>query len=603
VRAERARTRPRLRRLLLCCGLLAVVALSAVLWIAIRGVQARDHLLAAVPVLLATPRAVLESDTAGAVDGLDAARNDLLAARDLTSDPIWRAAEFVPLLGRDLRAVRQSADVLGEAAETVIPGVRLAVSEFPVDSFALDDGRIDLERLEGVSSAIAPIRSALDSVAGRAHLIATTTTVPEVSAAAAELVGRLGGAARALDELDDLLALAPGMLGQSGPREYLVLSLNNAEVRAVGGIPGALSVIRVDDGRISLAAQSPGSAMGERSDPVLPLTAAEEALYRPLLGEFMQDVTLTPDFARTGQLASAMWAEHTGQAVDGVISVDPVALGYMLRGLEPIPVSGYEVTADNAAELLLSTVYRTFDDPREQDAFFAGVTAGVVASVTSGSTPLDGMVRGAVRAAGEGRIRIWSADSEEQAVLAPLGIAGALPSSSAQSSAIGVYFNDATGAKMDYYLRAAVEVAVGQCRADGRPLIRVAVRVASTAPADAATSLPRYVTGGGRYGVAPGDTKTNVYVYAPPGSLAFGVTVDGEQYAFASAEHEGRSAAGVPVLLQPGRAATVAFWFLAPTGTATDTTVEHTPLVAPVEVTLGRVLDCAGLVLGPGVDS
>jgi hypothetical protein len=146
-------------------------------------------------------------------------------------------------------------------------------------------------------------------------------------------------------------------------------------------------------------------------------------------------------------------------------------------------------------------------------------------------------------------------------------------------------------------------VAVGLCRADGRPLIRVAVRVASTAPADAATSLPRYVTGGGRYGVAPGDTKTNVYVYAPPGSLAFGVTVDGEQYAFASAEHEGRSAAGVPVLLQPGRAATVAFWFLAPTGTATDTTVEHTPLVAPVEVTLGRVLDCAGLVLGPGVDS
>lgn len=600
---KRARIRTLLRRLLVCFALLAVVVLFVVLWIGIRGAQARDHLLAAVPVLLAVPGAVLGSDTAGAIDRLDAAQQDLLAARALTSDPVWRAAELVPLLGRDLRAVRESADVLGETAETVIPGIRTMVSRFPADSFALDGGRIDLEQLEAVSSAVAPIRVALDRAASRAALIGTTTTVPEVSAAATGLVGRLGGAARALDELDELLALLPGMLGQSGPREYLVLSLNNAEVRAAGGIPGALSVIRIDVGRISLVAQSPGSAMGERSDPVLPLSAAEEALYRPLLGEFMQNVTLTPDFARTGELARALWAGHTGQTVDGVISVDPVALGYLLRGLDPIPVSGYEVTADNAAELLLSTVYRVFEDPRDQDAFFAGVTAGVVASVTSGSTPLDGLVTGAVRAAGEGRIRIWSADSEEQAVLAPLEIAGALPSSSAQASAIGVYLNDATGAKMDYYLRAGVDVAVGQCRVDGRPLIRVAVRVGSTAPADAATSLPRYVTGGGRYGVEPGDIKTNVYVYAPPGSLAFAVTVDGEQYAFASAEHEGRSAAGVPVLLRPGQAATVAFWFLAPTGGPTDVTVEHTPLVAPVDVTLGRPLDCAGMVPGAGVDS
>ena len=57
-----------------------------------------------------------------------------------------------------------------------------------------------------------------------------------------------------------------------------------------------------------------------------------------------------------------------------------------------------------------------------------------------------------------------------------------------------------------------VQTAIGQqtCRQDRRPQYAFEVTLTNTAPADAATSLPAYVTGGGAFGVTPGNIKTLV---------------------------------------------------------------------------------------------
>ncbi len=78
------------------------------------------------------------------------------------------------------------------------------------------------------------------------------------------------------------------------------------------------------------------------------------------------------------------------------------------------------------------------------------------------------------RAAGERRLLAWSAHPAEQALLAPTVLGGVLPENDAARPVLGVFLNDGTGAKLDYYLRGAVAVTPAGCRPDGRLALRAA---------------------------------------------------------------------------------------------------------------------------------
>ncbi len=99
------------------------------------------------------------------------------------------------------------------------------------------------------------------------------------------------------------------MLGKEGPRKYLLVFQNNAEVRATGGLPGSVSLLNVNDGQIELTRQVTGSSFGRRSGNVLPLSAAEKQLFGSQFGEFFLNANVTPDFPRAAELWRARWEE------------------------------------------------------------------------------------------------------------------------------------------------------------------------------------------------------------------------------------------------------------------------------------------------------
>jgi hypothetical protein len=66
--------------------------------------------------------------------------------------------------------------------------------------------------------------------------------------------------------------------------------------------------------------------------PVVPLTDDEMALFGTQLATYPADITFTPDFPRTAELAKALYERRTGESVDGVFATDPVALSYLLHG-------------------------------------------------------------------------------------------------------------------------------------------------------------------------------------------------------------------------------------------------------------------------------
>jgi hypothetical protein len=291
-------------------------------------------------------------------------------------------------------------------------------------------------------------------------------------------------------------------------------------------------------------------------------------------------VTLTPNFPLSAKLAREMWRQQFGVQVDGVLSIDPVALGYLLTATGPITLAtGDVLTSDNAVKLLLSDVYARYKRPADQDKFFAAAAESVFSGISSGKADPVALIEALAKAGSERRVLIWSAHKKDQSVLSGTTLAGGLPVSDSAKQRFGVYFNDGTGAKMGTYLDVKVGVAQVTCRKDRRPNYGVAVTLTNTAPSDAATSLPEYVTGGGGFGVTPGNVKTVVSAYGIKSMQNLGVHRDGKVVGYHPATDSGYPVSSISVELAPGETTTLHFGWLGAKPFTGESLIQMTPVI------------------------
>ncbi|PYY48076.1 DUF4012 domain-containing protein [Curtobacterium sp. MCBD17_023] len=554
---------PRARVVLWIVVALVLLLIFAVAWVGARGLLAKHHLEQSVALVSTLRTQITGADTTAAQRTAKQLEDHAASARSLTGDPIWGAAQSTPFFGTNLRAVRDVAVVVDDVATGAVRPTAGVLGDLNQEAFRPDNGRIDLQPLADAQPAVARATKTLSEAVDAADDIDTTSTLSPVTSAVNQLRNALATVARQASTANKVVQLAPVMLGHDGNRSYVLLFQNNAELRAGGGIPGAVALLQAKDGAISLGNQAAGSSFGPYDKPVLPLSAATTSLYGDITGRYMQDVNLTPRFDVTGALAREMWKQKFGQQVDGVLAIDPVTLGYILRATGPVQLpTGDTLTSDNAAKLLLSDVYAKYPDPAVQDAFFASAASAVFEKVSSGGFDTKAFIAALTDGTKDGRLRLWSADEAEQKQIAGTAVAGTLPTASARTREFGVYLNDGTAAKMDYYLDKKVSVGSSVCRKDGRPTSVVEVTLKNTAPADAATSLPSYVTGGGYFGTEPGKIKTLVAVYAPPGSIYLEASQDGKGAALQTVTDGEHPVAQIQTLLEPGQSTTFRVAFL-----------------------------------------
>ncbi|MGO4692070.1 DUF4012 domain-containing protein [Glaciibacter sp. 2TAF33] len=561
-------------------GSLCVVVIGALMWVGVRALLAKTELQSAVPLAAKIQDEIVAGNAGGASQASKDLSSHAASAASLTSDPVWKMFEFVPMLGENLRAVRQLAAVVDDISTQAIQPLSAIASGIQVSDFKPVDGAVNVQPLIDAQTHVAAANAALARAEREVRSIDTSGTISVVTNARAELQSAVENATDAVGVADRAVRLIPTMLGASGPRNYLLLFQNPAELRASGGIPGAVALVHTDSGRMELTQQASASSFPRYKEPVLELPADSRGIYGDIMGQYMQDVTLTPDFATSGKLAREMWRLQYGVEADGVLSIDPVALSYLLKATGPITLStGDVLSSDNAVKLLLSDAYARYDDPQDQDAFFAAAAASVFSAVSSGNTDPKALIQALAKAGGEHRMLVWSAHEEDQAVLADTALAGGLPRSDAHTNRFGVYLNDATGAKMDMYLD--VKIGVGQvtCRQDKRPNYGVSVTLTNTAPADAATALPEYVTGGGAFGVAPGNVKTLVSVYGVPGMQNLGLTRDGAAIAYHPTTDSAHPVSLVSVELAPGESTVLTFGWLGPNAFVGDVLTQSTPVI------------------------
>ncbi|WP_127818504.1 DUF4012 domain-containing protein [Microbacterium sp. CPCC 204701] len=578
-----ARTRLRSRRtaVLVAGAVLAALVIAGV-WVCVRGLMAKAELEDAQSLVGSLQQATAERALPGEAD-LNVLALHTGRAAELTGDPIWRAAEILPFVGPNLEAVRVvSAEMDHIVSDAVAP--LLSAAQDLTGGFRAADGAIDVEALERLQGPASQARDVLDAAARRLEGVDADAVVEPVGEGLARLGEVVALLRPAVTTLDDATALVPPVLGADSPRTILVALQNNAELRTGGGITGSFVELTAEAGRLTMTAQADSSHFASRDDDILAVPESVTALYGDRVGRFVQNAAMAADFELTAGLVSEWWRTLTGRTPDVVVSVDPLVLQAILRVTGPIQAAGQEFTPDELVPRLLIDPYM-YLRAEVQSELFHEVAAAAFSRLTSADVDLVALMTALAEPVEQGRVSMWSAHEAEQNVLERTILAGpAARQARAGDDAFAVYLNDATGGKMDTFLEVAIGWGVADCRADDHRDIVVSVTLANRAPADAASVFPPSMTGGGWYGVRPGDIATNVAVSAPAGSFLAGVSVGNSASGSAEAQDAGFPVAAARVDLAPGESTTVDFRFVSADPGDLTPVILHTPMLQSPDI-------------------
>ncbi|HSV37295.1 MAG TPA: DUF4012 domain-containing protein [Nocardioidaceae bacterium] len=492
---------------------------------------------------------------------LELARDHASSAKSRADGPVVWLGKKLPFVGDDVEAVQTAAEVIDSLANESLPKLVEASRSLSPQTLRPRKGSVSLEPIAKLQDLLIDVADDVDAAHDRVADVDVARLVGRLQAPMLNLQRQLAGAAALARRGATVVQLMPAMLGSEGPRTYALITQNNAEIRSTGGITGAVAIIRASHGKVRILSQSNELEFGTWQSPVVPLTHDEQALFGDLLARFPQNATTTPDFPRSAEILREMWRKKQGQDLDGVVSIDPVAMAGVLAGLGTVRVpDGRPLDAAALVPSLENTIYLVQPDYLLQDSYFAMVGKSIFDAAVSGrgdpSVLLD-----AVTTAVEGRrILLWSAHPEEQAMLAGTRISGDMPSEATGNPQLGMFLNDAASDKMSFYLNYRVDVQPQLCNYDGSQTLDVTLTMQSLAPLNIEEFGARLVFMGG-YAGAPklGTVRTVAHFYAPFGGRVLESTLDGGEAPVSMLQHLGREVTSITLDLAPQQTRVVTY--------------------------------------------
>jgi hypothetical protein len=521
--------------------------------------NARTHVERGADLLRSGLDAARTGDTDAAVADFRAARR-ALSHGEASLGALWaRPAWAVP-------GVSQNARTLLELAGQVdtLAGVAIATADTAdIQSLRASGGQIDLAAVAAVEEPLLSVQAALERTARSVSALGDAFLLPPVRDAVDDVVDEATDSQASVALAIQGVRVAPTLLGGDGPATYLVLFTTPVEARATSGFPGNFAEVTFDDGRFEM------TRFGRISELVDALpdgggTLTGPADYLARYGRFKphwewRNVTMSPDFPSVATVAAELYPQSGGRPVDGVMTVDPVALGALLRFTGPIAVPGVDdpLAAKTAADFLLRGQYVDLpDNPARIDTLetLARTTFDRLQAADLPGPRDLGAVLGPVVATGH--LQLYALDDEAPAFLDELGISGRYPA--VDGDFVGVTTSNAAGSKIDLFLRRSLQYDASWDPSTGALSATATITLTNEAPS---SGLPSYVIGnalGGRLGeekLPDGWNNTFVTLYTPWDVEA--ATLDGEPLPLERIDELGRHALSTFVPIGPGESRTI----------------------------------------------
>lgn len=563
---------------------------------ALQAFEVRDDLLAAKDKLGSLTDAYKAGDSAQ-LQEVGAEVLVLTTRADSTvQGPLWDAASALPVVGENVAAVKLATEATHIIVRDALPpGIELLGTMSP-DKLKVEGGGLNLAPFQEAQAMLPEIKGVLAEAHERISGIDRDGLLPVVDDAVGQLITVVDQAGPLLDTAEQLLPVALRMAGVEGQRNYLVVFQNNAEIRSTGGNAATSTVIRATNGKIEKIEDENFHFAGITGQLQTDLPQSTLDLYEDDFARNSQNFSRTPDFPTTAGMFSQLWTQVNGTQLDGVISIDPVALSYMLAATGPVPLAdGSEINSENAVRLLLSESYERFGkDGLAADAYFADVAARVFDKVASGSWEPMAMIDQLTRSIEEHRINAWFPREDENAIVSDFNIDGALTADNTAATQVGVFVNNASYSKLEYYLSTSMTVT---CDATARTMT-TALTMTSSVPD---TRLSEYTLAWRNpdMGIDRRTMILDVLSVAPPGSTIVGTNpAAGDIYWWdRNGAEKGHQVASRTMLLPMGETKTFSFTSTIPEGELGPLEVRYSPTVTQTPVTIDAT--CDGLFAEP----
>lgn len=376
-------------------------------------------------------------------DDLDAAQAQFSRAQakfasarsTLDGDPLVSILRHAPLAGGQLRAASGLARIGQDGAAIGVHGTE-AARAFD-DVRARGGGTLPEETvqiIDGVDPHINDVETQLASVDRMRAGIGSRSLLPPLRSALGDLDRRRARLGEFLDTYRRSRDFAPAFLGFDGPRTYLVLAQNNAELLPTGGLVSVAGTLRIDRGRVVEMRFQDAVQMGE---DWMDRTGAYVEPPKPLKQYLLKDTSWnlltsnwSPDFPTSAQTAARFFQMETGAPpVDGVIALDFNAMERLLEVTGPVDIPDFDVTvtADNAFDLTEQYTRAPYEPQADRKQFAALLADAVLRRVLRPSagqwSPLVDTVQ---RLGDEKDLLIYSFDPKQQTLIRQFGWDGSV---------------------------------------------------------------------------------------------------------------------------------------------------------------------------------
>src|SRR5450631_48346 len=585
--SDSARTLRRRRRIGIAMIVASGVLLLAGVWLAVTALMARNQLNQARTEVSTLRAEILASHwTAARATAADLA-NHAHRANQLTSGPVWAAAAGLPSGGEPLRTIRGITASVDSLGRDVLPQLVRVGERLDPGTLRRPDGSIDLPRIAAVGPGLEKASTTLATATNTISDLPAHTWLGSIDTARVDVLNQIIEIDGALKSADLAARILPTMLGQDGPKRYLLAFQNEAEARGTGGLPGAFAIVEANHGKLKFTPLEGDVTLGAVAAAV-EFAPDYHQLYDGAGTTMLYgNGNLSPHFPYAAQIWASMWRRYSSERVDGVIAVDPTALSYLLAATGPATLPDKsQVSAANAVALTESTAYAKFGDlsfaaTTQRRDYLLGIASAVSKKILDARGAPAALLRALGQAADERRLLVWSADPVVQADLAQTVMAGIIPTTTAPYVGLSIV-NDG-GNKLDYYLDRSLTWHATGCGSP-RP-VAVTITLTNNAPASGLSDYVTHRSDIHSYPVKPGDNRLEVSYLATQGALMEAVTVAGKPGTASIGAEHGHPVYTVDLELPRGTSRTIVLHLSEPAGAGTPIVLRQ-PLVRPLHVTL-----------------
>jgi hypothetical protein len=477
--------------------------------------------------------AARDADDDTAAQQLGLAARSLTSADETLSSWFVSPAKTLPIVGPNISAVGSLASQASEVAEVT----SLAADNADVDSLRFVGGRLDPAAVSGMQEPLENVLGALrrmDEQVSKARspwlVAAVTERLDRLDTQLAEAVPDAKMALQAVE-------VAPDLLGADGPKRYLVLFTTPVEARGRVGFPGNYAELVVNQGKLSMPRFGRVSELEQEGVPAEQRTLSGPPDYVARYSRFgvaatWRNITMSPDFAEVATVAAELYPQSGGEPINGVLAVDPQGLAAIMRYTGPVQVDGLDqpLTADNAAQFLLSDQYKQFSDTDQRVDVLEDVAHATFDRLTSADLPGPRALSKAIDPIVDGGHIQFTVVNDVKAGLSLLGfgVNGQLLTPGPRSDQILFTTANAAANKLDYYLHRSESYDVHWDPRSGEITATWKVHLENTAPA---SGLPNYVMGNA-VGLPKGSNRSFVSLYTP--YELTGARIDGQEAAVQS---------------------------------------------------------------------